>query len=124
MSALLDAAILVDLLRSHPPAWHSANPTPVLGITPVAWLEVIDGARNKTNRNHALKFLSQFDMVYLTQVDQDWAMQQFARYRLSHGIDVPDALIAAPSHRLQLPLYTRNLKHYTPLLDNLAQEPY
>jgi hypothetical protein len=31
---------------------------------------------------------------------------------------------SAPSYRLQLPLYTRNLKHFAPLLGKLAQEPY
>jgi hypothetical protein len=31
---------------------------------------------------------------------------------------------SAPSYRLQLPLYTRNLKHFAPLLGKLAREPY
>ena len=35
-----------------------------------------------------------------------------------------DLLIAAPSQRLQLPLYTHNLKHLSPLLGTLAQKPY
>jgi hypothetical protein len=32
--------------------------------------------------------------------------------------------IAAPSYRLQVPLYTRSLKHFAPLLGRLAQQPY
>jgi hypothetical protein len=37
---------------------------------------------------------------------------------------VIDCLIAAPSHRLNVPLYTMNLKHFTPLLGALAVRPY
>lgn len=37
---------------------------------------------------------------------------------------VDHCLIAAPSARLKIPLFTRNLKHLVPLLDALAVEPY
>jgi predicted nucleic acid-binding protein len=53
-----------------------------------------------------------------------WAREKLLKHRLSHNIDAFDCLIAAPSYRLQFPLYTRNLKHFTPLLGKLAQQPY
>jgi predicted nucleic acid-binding protein len=70
------------------------------------------------------KFLDKPPMVKMELHDIDWAMQQLEIYRLSHGVDIPDCLIAAPSYRLQIPLYTRNLKHFSPLLGELAQAPY
>jgi tRNA(fMet)-specific endonuclease VapC len=126
MNCLLDTTVVVDLLNNYLPAlnWKNQYPNLQAGITSVTWLEIIYGARSRDEQNQALKMLSHFSMVYVTQADQDWAMQQFAIYRLSHNVDVPDALIAAPSYRLQLPLYTRNLKHFTPLLGKLAIEPY
>ena len=66
----------------------------------------------------------QFEMHYLTQTDLDWSMQAQMRYELSHGVGAMDCLIASVSHRLQLPLYTHNLKHFAPLLGTLAQKPY
>ncbi|MBC8163275.1 MAG: hypothetical protein H7Z42_18860 [Roseiflexaceae bacterium] len=64
-------------------------------------------------------------MVYLTQADQDWAMQQLELLRLSHGVSINDTLIASVSHRLQVPLYTHNLKHMRVLLgETLPQQPY
>ena len=52
-------------------------------------------------------------------------MQQMERYRLSHGVGINDSLIAAVSYRLQVPLYTHNLKHMRVLLgDTLPQKPY
>jgi predicted nucleic acid-binding protein len=40
------------------------------------------------------------------------------------GIGMMDCLIASVSLCLQLPLYTRNLRHFTPLLGTLAVKPY
>jgi len=53
-----------------------------------------------------------------------WATEQLIVFNLSHNIDVFDCLIAAVSHRLQIPLYTRNLRHFEPLLGPLARPPY
>ncbi len=47
-----------------------------------------------------------------------------ARLHLSHGLDSMDCLIASANHRLGIPLYTCNLKHFTPLLGDLAHKPY
>jgi predicted nucleic acid-binding protein len=58
------------------------------------------------------------------QADQDWAMEQMERYRLSHGVGVNDCLIASVAYRLQVPLYTHNLKDMTPMLGKLAVKPY
>lgn len=44
--------------------------------------------------------------------------------RLSQNVDMMDCLIAASVHRLGLPLYTRNLKHFLPLIGDLACKPY
>jgi len=43
---------------------------------------------------------------------------------LSHGIGAFDCLIAAPSFRLQIPLYTLNLRHFASLLGSRVQRPY
>jgi predicted nucleic acid-binding protein len=71
-----------------------------------------------------MKRLTDFEMVYPTDSDMDWGMLQLSRFHFSHNVGVLDCLIAAPAHRLQLPLYTTNLKHFTPLLGALAVRPY
>lgn len=90
----------------------------------MVWFEVVDGAENKSDQQKATTLLKDFELVETTTVDFEWAAAQFLRFRLSHNVDWFDCLIAAPCHRLQLPLYTRNLKHFTPLLGGLAQQPY
>ena len=56
--------------------------------------------------------------------DFDWAIRQSLRLRLSYNVGPMDCLIASVAHRLGLPLYSRNLKHFAPLLGDLAQAPY
>lgn len=46
------------------------------------------------------------------------------RYTLSHNVDALDCLIASVHPRLNMPLYTRNLKHFAPILGSLARLPY
>lgn len=124
--AIVETNVVVDLLRDYKPAlnWLNRQNQPTLGITPIVWMEVITGGDNKAERKRAAKFMAYFEMVYLTQSDLDWAMDAQMLYELSHGVGMMDCLIASVSHRLQLPLYTHNLKHFAPLLGDLAQKPY
>ena len=126
MDGLLDASVAIDIYRGYPPAvaWMNAHTSLQIGITPLTWMEVVAGATSKVRLQRVKKFLDLFPLVTMEIIDIDWAMQQLEAYRLSHGVDIPDCLIAAPSHRLKITLYTRNLKHFAPLLGHLAQEPY
>jgi len=72
----------------------------------------------------AIRLLKAFERVEMLPVDHTWAIDQAVRYTLSHSVGVFDCLIAAASHRLQVPLYTGNIKHYSPMLGDLAQRPY
>ncbi len=123
-TCLLDTNILVDLYRGYEAArtWIATLSAP--GITRAAVLEVLEGVEDSQSLRQTLSLLDDFELVELTVSDFDWATRQLTMYRLSHNVDAFDCLIAATSYRLQLPLYTRNLKHYTPLLGALAQEPY
>ena len=126
ITALIETNVVVDVIRGYPPAlaWLQAQNQPTLGITPIIWMEVITGGSNKIRRLRAAQFMAAFEMIYLTQADLDWAMAMQMRYELSHCVGMMDCLIASISHRLQVPLYTRNLKHLAPLVGNLAQTPY
>ena len=84
----------------------------------------MEGARSKANQNYSRSILDQFDTLYLSSTDQQWAMEQLERFQFSHHIGAEDCLIASVAYRLQLPLYTHNLKDMSPLIGNLAAKPY
>jgi len=82
------------------------------------------GATNKVNQSQCKTLLDQFDLLYPTADEQQWAMQQLERLQFTHHIGKEDCLIAAVACRLQRPLYTHNLKDMTPIIGSLAVKPY
>lgn len=84
----------------------------------------MQGTANAARQRDAIKLLRRFDLVEVTIDGMKWASDAVARYVLKDGVDGFDCMIAAVSHRLKVPLYTRNLKHFRPLIGALAVVPY
>jgi predicted nucleic acid-binding protein len=124
VEGLLDTSIVVDILRQYQPAESWLAQQGQLGVTRIVWLEIIEGAQTREWQSEAIKLLRRFDVVELTPSDLVWATEQLVQHRLSHSVDSFDCMIASASYLLRLPLYTANLKHFTPLLGKLAQVPY
>ncbi len=124
VTVLLDTSILIDVLRQNPTAqnWLEQQESR-LGVTPIIWLEMLQGANNRQKQKDALSLLKRFERIEMAAGDYDWAIGQAIRFRLSHNIGGVDCLIASASF-CQLPLYTMNLKHFAPLPGRLAQQPY
>lgn len=124
-AGLVDTTVIVHYFRKNPAAqqWVSAQRT-TLSVVSITWLEVMYGAGSKAKQAASRSILERFELVYISETDQDWAMQQLERYRLSHGITINDCLIASVAHRKQVPLFTHNLKDMVPLLGELAVKPY
>lgn len=123
---VIDTTVVVHYFRKLPAAraWVDGQSVQLL-VTPITWLEVMYGAPSKAGQATCKAILSQFVMEYPISSDMDWAMQQMERYRLSNGIGINDCLIAAVCHRLQVPIYTHNLKHMSVLLGtSLVIKPY
>ncbi len=126
MAALVDSTVVIHLFRKNPDArdWIDTQQD-YLFVTPITWLEVMFGAPGKAGQVTSKAILGRFDMLYLTTEDMDWAMRQMEMHRLSQGVGINDCLIASVCHRLQMPIYTHNLKDMLKLLDSsLVIQPY
>jgi predicted nucleic acid-binding protein len=124
IDALLDTTLILHLFRKYPPAINWFNNQQRYGVTSITWLEVMEAANNKANQAQCKWLLSQFDLLFLTFADQQWAIQQLEQFQFSHHIGRDDCMIASVAYRLQLPLYTHNLKDMVPMISNLAVQPY
>lgn len=124
MIAVVDTTVIVHLLRHYTPAlaWFRLQ-TQRLSMTTTGWLEIMGGATSKANQERYKILLAQFELLHVTPSDQYWAMEQLERFQFSHHIGKDDCLIASVAYRLQLPLYTHNLKDMQPLIGSLAMQP-
>ena len=116
---------MIDLLREYPPAaqWIATEER-IFGITKFVWMEIVAGCQNKEALIKATKLIERFELVQIAPQDIDWALDKLILFYLRYNLDPFDCLIASTANRLQIPLYTRNLKHFTPLIGEVAQTPY
>jgi len=124
IGGILDTTILIHLFRKYQPAIQWLNTQQQYAVTSVTWLELMEGTSNKQNQSQCKKLLSQFQILYPTSFDQQWAMQQLESFQFSHHIGKEDCLIGSVAYRLQIPLYTHNLKDLSPIIGKLAIKPY
>lgn len=124
--AICDTSVIIDLLNGRPDSlqWYATLGRTRIAITPIVWMEVVNGTNNKRDFTRALRFLRKFPIEHPIANDYFWVMHQFAQYHLSHHIDMQDVMIASVAVRLQIPVYTLNLKHFSPLPDIKVIRPY
>jgi predicted nucleic acid-binding protein len=122
---IVDTTVILHYFRNYGNArlWVDTQPFR-LSIVSITWLEVMSGVSSKANQIQSKNVLGKFDLLYPSSIDQQWAMQQLEHFQFSHHIGKDDCLIAAVAYRLQIPLYTHNLKDMTPLIGALAIQPY
>lgn len=110
ISGIIDTTILIHLFRGNSDATQWIATQSSLGVTSISRMEFIYGARGRSAMAAVIKLLNLFDTVPVIDADQGWAEQQLITFRLSHGVEINDCLIASVCHRLQVPIYTQNVK--------------
>jgi predicted nucleic acid-binding protein len=125
-TVLIDTDVLIEVARNSP-TWvkklSSLEELHMLATSVVTRMELIAGCRDKPQLRRIDYFLRRFRIVELTNSAGNLAASLVYRYRLSHGLLIPDALIAATAMTESLPFLTRNLRDYRfieglSLLDN------
>jgi predicted nucleic acid-binding protein len=94
-----------------------------LGISVVTEMELIVGCRSKAELRNVERFLRRFQVLSLNEQACDTAVELLRRYRLSHGLLIPDAMIAATAIVLGHPLISKNQRDFR-FIDGLQLLPY
>jgi predicted nucleic acid-binding protein len=81
-------------------------------IPSVTVMELIQGTRNKTESIQLQKKLKGYHIVHFNEATSKLAIELIEQFRLSHGLLIPDAIIAATALAFNLKLFTYNLKDF------------
>jgi len=75
-------------------------------------MELITGCSNLTELRRLDAVFESFRTIHISEEASRQALHWMKAYRLSHGLTIPDALIAATAQISGLSLYTKNTKHF------------
>ena len=95
----------------------------MLAISVITQMELFVGCRNKTELGNTKRFLQRFQVLKLSDQISDKAIGLLLQYRLSHGLAIPDALIAATAITFNQPFISKNQRDYR-FISGLRLLPY
>lgn len=124
--ALVDTDVLIDAAASVEAAVAALGQIEegaALSISTITQMELLVGCRNKTELQKTERFLQRFDVIRMDASISDLAVDLLRRYRLSHGLLIPDALIAATALVSEIPLLTKNQRDFR-FIEGLRLLPY
>jgi predicted nucleic acid-binding protein len=112
---LVDTDILIDTARGVDEAIEYLANTETrtnLSISVVTQLMLIVGCQSKAELRSLETFLLRFEIFNLNDQISMLAVELLGKYRLSHGLLIADALMAAKAISFDLPFITKNQKDY------------
>ena len=112
---VVDTDILIDAAHSIEDAVNclqQIEEKSVLAISVITSMEMIIGCRNKKELILLDQFFQWFDVLSLDNRISDTATELLKTYRLSHGLLIADALIAATAIVNGTQLISKNQKDY------------
>ena len=112
---VVDTDILIDAGRNVGEAVNyllEAENHSTLAISTITQMELMIGCQSKTELRALDRFLARFRIIKLNDAIADTAITLLRQYRLSHGLLIADALIAATALSIVEPLVTKNQRDY------------
>jgi len=122
---LVDTDVLIFNLRGNERAADWLDSHPRFSVSAVTWMELVQGARDKTELRtlrRALRFWDA-DIQPINEEISARAMFWVEEFALGHGLRMADALIAASAWYLGRPLVTANDRHYR-FIDEIELVPF
>jgi predicted nucleic acid-binding protein len=90
----------------------SLLPTSNVVVSSVVQIELIQGAKNKSEVQRIEKYLSRFKLVHIDELISELALGLIRTYSKSHGLYLGDALVAATCLARSAALLTLNIKDF------------
>ncbi|MDX2249487.1 MAG: type II toxin-antitoxin system VapC family toxin [Bacteroidia bacterium] len=92
-------------------------------LSAVTVMELFQGMGNKAELSKTKKQIRFYDVIQIDRKISEKAIEFIERFKLSHGLQIPDAIIGATGIVYQIPLYTYNVKDFHFLPGVIFYEP-
>jgi len=123
---IVDTDILIDAGRNVNEALNCLQQIEQglpAAVSSVTQMELIIGCRNNDELDSLVQFLDRFHIIRLNESISDTAIDLLKRYRLSNGLLIADALIAATAIISDLAFVSKNQRDYR-FIEALQLLPY
>lgn len=123
---IVDTDILIDVGRNVNDAVNCLQQIEQrfsVAVSSVTQMELIIGCRNKNELHSLEQFIERFHLIRLDEQISDTAIDLLKQYRLSHGLLIADALIAATAIISDLSFVSKNQNDYR-FIEDLQLLPY
>ena len=117
---LIDVGLKIDKAINSLQRLEQEN---ALGVSVITQMELIVGCRNKRELNSLDKFLKRFEIININEPISFKSIELLRKYRLSHGLLIADALIAATVLTMDVSVLTKNKKDYQ-FIEGIKLIPY
>ncbi|MBD3279974.1 PIN domain-containing protein [Candidatus Dojkabacteria bacterium] len=124
LTCLVDTDIIIDGWRGLAKAADFINSIKFPKISILTYFELINGCKKKTDIKKVVEGVKSFSILELDIEAQYLGLDIFTKHKLKDGIGIYDSLIAASAIYSNLPLITRNVKHYNKIKNINIFKPY
>jgi len=110
---LCDSNVIIDCINHRQKTIEDIQGiTGNIAISIITEYEVIAGAKDLVMQKRFEELLNHYIIISLDSNISFLAINLYKKYKLSHGLDMPDSLIAATAIELDFPLFTYNIKDF------------
>jgi predicted nucleic acid-binding protein len=111
---LCDTNVIIETLKGDEKTIKiiEGNGLENIAICSITVMELYFGALNKRELNKIKKYLKALNIVHFDNNVSELAVSMIEHYSKSHGLQIPDAIIAATALSFEMKLFTLNLKDF------------
>ena len=111
---LCDTNVIIEILKGNERTINIIENIGLdnIAISSVTVMELYFGALNKRELNKIKKHLQALNIVHFDTDISESAIKLIERFSKSHGLQIPDAIIAATAMTSKIKLFTFNLKDF------------
>ena len=114
VTILCDTDVIIEYLKGNETTkkiFDKLERTNV-ALSAITLMELYYGALNKRELNKIKRALSEFNILPLNEEITEIAINLIEKYSKSHGLKIPDALIASTAIYYGISLWTYNIKDF------------